>query len=186
MQDIHEQKVLILDFGSQYTQLIARRIRESRVYCEIHPCTIGLEEINKFNPRALVLSGGPSSVHQEGSPLVDPVVFELGVPVLGICYGMQLMAHLLGGSVQPGSEELTLDHVVPRSHDGESRWDNCVLACLDCNKRKADRTPEQAGMRLRRNPVRPTWNPIYAAHNLRIESWSKFISEAYWNVELEK
>ncbi len=87
---------------------------------------------------------------------------------------------------QPGSEELTLDHVVPRSQGGESRWDNCVLACLDCNKQKADRTPEQAGMRLRRKPVRPTWNPIYAAHNLRIESWSKFISEAYWNVELEK
>jgi len=87
---------------------------------------------------------------------------------------------------QPGSEELTLDHVVPRSQGGESRWDNCVLACLACNKRKADRTPEQAGMRLRRKPVKPTWNPLYALHEVRIESWSKFVSEAYWNVELEK
>jgi 5-methylcytosine-specific restriction endonuclease McrA len=87
---------------------------------------------------------------------------------------------------QPGSEELTLDHVIPRSQGGESRWENCVLACLACNKRKADRTPEQAGMRLRHKPVRPTWNPVYAFHDVRIESWSKFVSEAYWNVELEK
>ena len=64
------------------------------------------------------------------------------------------------------------------------RW-HCVLACLDCNKRKADRTPEQAKMRLKRKPVQPTWNPLYAAHDLRIESWSKFISEAYWNAKLE-
>jgi 5-methylcytosine-specific restriction endonuclease McrA len=87
---------------------------------------------------------------------------------------------------QPGSEELTLDHVIPRAAGGESRWENCVLACLACNKRKADRTPEQAGMRLRHKPVRPTWNPLYAFHEVRIESWSKFVSEAYWNVELEK
>jgi 5-methylcytosine-specific restriction endonuclease McrA len=87
---------------------------------------------------------------------------------------------------QPGSEELTIDHVVPRAQGGESRWDNCLLACLTCNKRKADRTPEQAGMRLRKQPVQPTWNPLYAAHELRIESWSKFVNEAYWNVELAK
>jgi len=87
---------------------------------------------------------------------------------------------------RPGSEELTLDHVIPRAQGGESRWDNCVLACLTCNKRKADRTPQQAGMRLRKEPVKPTWNLLYAAHKVRIESWSKFVSEAYWNVELEK
>jgi 5-methylcytosine-specific restriction endonuclease McrA len=88
--------------------------------------------------------------------------------------------------VQPGSEELTIDHVVPRAQGGESRWDNCVLACLDCNKRKADRTPQQAKMRLKHKPVQPIWNPLYAAHDVRIESWTKFVSEAYWNVELEK
>ncbi len=87
---------------------------------------------------------------------------------------------------QPGSEELTLDHVVPRAQGGESRWDNCVLACLPCNKRKADRTPQQAGMKLRKEPVQPTWRPLYAAHDVRIESWSKFVSEAYWNVALQK
>ena len=88
--------------------------------------------------------------------------------------------------VQPGSEELSIDHVVPRSQGGASTWDNCVLACVACNKRKADRTPQQAGVKLRRPPVRPTWKPLYARHELRIESWSKFVSEAYWNVELEK
>ena len=87
---------------------------------------------------------------------------------------------------QPGSEELTLDHVIPRVQGGESRWDNCVLACLACNKRKADRTPQQAGMRLRKEPVQPTWRPLYAAHEVRIESWSKFVSEAYWNAALQK
>ena len=74
---------------------------------------------------------------------------------------------------------------IPRSQGGTSTWENCVLACVACNKRKADRTPQQAGMKLRRPPVRPTWKPIYAAHRVRIASWSKFISEAYWNVELE-
>ncbi len=87
---------------------------------------------------------------------------------------------------QPGSEELTIDHVVPRSHGGVSSWINCVLACMACNKRKADRTPEQAGLKLRRQPNRPAWKPLYADHTMRIASWSKFISEAYWNVELQK
>ncbi len=92
-------KVLILDFGSQYTQLIARRIREEGIYCEIHPCTVSFEKIREFNPQALILSGGPASVLAKGSPKVDKKVFEMGLPVLGICYGMQLMTHLLGGKV---------------------------------------------------------------------------------------
>ena len=81
---------------------------------------------------------------------------------------------------------MTIDHVVPRAQGGESTWDNCVLACVACNKAKADRTPKQAGMKLRKEPVRPAWKPFYAAHDVRIESWSKFVSEAYWNVELAK
>src|SRR5688572_1027461 len=88
--------------------------------------------------------------------------------------------------VQPGGEELTIDHVVPRSQGGTSTWDNCVLACIECNKRKADRTPRQAGMTLRRTPVRPAWKPLYAGENVRIKSWAKFISETYWNVTLEQ
>lgn len=94
-------KVLILDFGSQYTQLIARRIREQHVYCEIHPCTLSLKEILAFNPKAIILSGGPASVLAKTSPRVDPQLLNGKIPVLGICYGMQLMAHLLGGGVIP-------------------------------------------------------------------------------------
>ena len=87
--------------------------------------------------------------------------------------------------LQPGSEELTIDHVLPRSQGGGSSWENCVLACVNCNKRKANRTPVQARMPLFREPARPNWKPIYATQDLRIDSWSRFISEAYWNVELD-
>jgi GMP synthase (glutamine-hydrolysing) len=92
--------VLILDFGSQTTQLIARRIREQRVYCEIHPCTLALDKIRALGPVAIVLSGGPASVYEDGAPTVDPGVFDLGLPMLGICYGMQLTCRLLGGKVE--------------------------------------------------------------------------------------
>jgi GMP synthase (glutamine-hydrolysing) len=92
--------VLILDYGSQYTQLIARRIRESHVYCEIHPCTLALARVREMAPRAIVLSGGPASVYAANAPTSDLALFDLGVPMLGICYGVQLMAHLLGGHVE--------------------------------------------------------------------------------------
>ncbi len=87
---------------------------------------------------------------------------------------------------KPGSSELTIDHVKPRSQGGTSTWDNCVLACVSCNARKANRTPDEAGMKLRKPPVRPAWKPLYAYHTVRIESWSKFLSEAYWNVTLDE
>ena len=99
MQDVHQDRVLVLDFGSQYTQLIARRVRESRVYSEILPCTASLEAIRQFRPRGIILSGGPASVYAPGAPQGDPGLFDLGVPILGICYGMQLMTHRLGGEV---------------------------------------------------------------------------------------
>jgi GMP synthase (glutamine-hydrolysing) len=97
--DIHDEKILILDFGSQYTQLIARRIRELKVYCEIHPCTEPLGKILEFAPRGVILSGGPASVTDEGAPLVPEGLFDMDVPFLGICYGMQLFTHLMGGKV---------------------------------------------------------------------------------------
>ncbi len=99
MQDIHTQKILILDFGSQYTQLIARRVREQKVYCEIHPYKVGLKFIKSFAPQGIILSVGPSSVYDKAAPKIPKEVFDLGIPVLGICYGMQLMAYLLGGKV---------------------------------------------------------------------------------------
>ena len=115
MPDIHQQKILILDFGSQYTQLIARRVREQKVYCEIHPYNIGIEKIRRFNPKGIILSGGPSSVYDKDAPLISREVFNLGIPILGICYGMQLTAHLLGGKVEKsahreyGNAELVID-----------------------------------------------------------------------------
>jgi GMP synthase (glutamine-hydrolysing) len=93
------QTVLILDFGSQFTQLIARRVRENRVYCEVHPFDLPLDEIRRRSPLGLILSGGPQSVYEDGAPNADPALFDLGIPTLGICYGMYVMAHRLGGSV---------------------------------------------------------------------------------------
>ncbi|WP_152054120.1 HNH endonuclease [Tautonia marina] len=87
---------------------------------------------------------------------------------------------------RPGSSELTIDHVLPRAQGGVSSWENCVLACVACNSRKANRTPEQAQMKLRKKPFRPEWRPLYAYSTMRIESWSRFVSEAYWNVALDE
>ncbi|MDT8398217.1 MAG: glutamine-hydrolyzing GMP synthase [Pseudomonadales bacterium] len=99
-QNIHEQRILILDFGSQYTQLIARRIREAGVYCEIHPFNLAQEHFEAFKAWGIILSGSPESVAQQNSPRAPAYVFESGLPVLGICYGMQAMAEQLGGRVE--------------------------------------------------------------------------------------
>jgi GMP synthase (glutamine-hydrolysing) A subunit len=96
--------VLILDYGSQYTRLIARRVREERVYCEIRPPDFTADEIRKWDPAGLILSGGPSSVYDDGVPGLEPELLELGVPVLGICYGMQLIGDRAGGDVR-GAEK---------------------------------------------------------------------------------
>ena len=98
-----QDKILILDFGSQVTQLIARRVREAHVYCELHPYDMPLADIKAFNPKGIILSGGPNSVY-DSDYQADTGLFDLGVPVLGICYGMQFMAHHLGGEVQAGNQ----------------------------------------------------------------------------------
>jgi GMP synthase (glutamine-hydrolysing) len=98
--NIHEHRILILDFGSQYTQLIARRVREAGVYCELHPWDISDEDIRDFNPNGIILSGGPESTVAENAPVAPQLVFEMGVPVFGICYGMQTMTAQMGGKVE--------------------------------------------------------------------------------------
>ncbi len=103
-QDIHQHKILILDFGSQYTQLIARRVREIGVYCELWAWDVTEEQIKSFNPNGIILAGGPESVTEHDSPRAPEYVFNAGVPVLGICYGMQTMSQQLGGSVQISEE----------------------------------------------------------------------------------
>ena len=102
--DIHQEKILILDFGSQYTQLIARRVREAHVYCELHPFDMDLAAIRAFAPSGIILSGGPQSVYEAGAPAVAEALFELGVPILGICYGMQLLSRHFGGQVVPAGK----------------------------------------------------------------------------------
>jgi GMP synthase (glutamine-hydrolysing) len=115
--DIHAHRILILDFGSQYTQLIARRVRELGVYCEIHPWDAADAAVRAFGARGVILSGGPESVTQAGAPAAPAAVFELGVPVLGICYGMQTMAAQLGGRVEPGAvHEFGYAEVRARGH----------------------------------------------------------------------
>ena len=96
---LYEEKILILDFGSQYTQLIARRVREAQVYCEIHPFNIGIQDIKTFSPKGIILSGGPSSIYDRDAPKSDKAILDLEVPILGICYGMQYLTHILGGGV---------------------------------------------------------------------------------------
>jgi len=112
---LHTETILILDFGSQYTQLIARRIREQNVYCEIHPHTLPIEKIKEINPKGLIFSGGPMSVYDEGAPQISSEHFGLNIPILGICYGLQLIAKNFNGSVEPadkreyGKAEIIID-----------------------------------------------------------------------------
>ena len=100
---IQNETVVVIDFGGQYNQLIARRVREANVYCVVLPYSKSIEEIKSYNPKAIIFTGGPNSVYDQGSPVVDKAVFELGIPVLGICYGAQLMSHMLGGTVEKAS-----------------------------------------------------------------------------------
>ena len=112
---MEKEMIIVLDFGGQYNQLIARRVRECNVYCEVHPYNLPLGKLKEMNPKGIIFTGGPNSVYGEDSPLCDQAVFELGIPILGICYGSQLMAHMLGGKVatapvsEYGKTEVTVD-----------------------------------------------------------------------------
>ena len=110
MDFMQHQTVIVLDFGGQYNQLIARRVRECGVYCEVKPYATPLAELKAMSPIGLIFTGGPNSVYEEGAPQVDPALFTLGIPVLGICYGCQLMAHTLGGQVSPAQADTAREY----------------------------------------------------------------------------
>jgi GMP synthase (glutamine-hydrolysing) len=143
--DIHAHRILILDFGAQYTQLIARRVRELGVYCEIQPWDISDAEVRAFKPRGVILSGGPESVTDQDPPRAPEAVYQLGVPVLGICYGMQTMAQQLGGRVTPSSErefgyaEVTVTGASRLLNDLEDRRNPAGEALLDVWMSHGDR-----------------------------------------------
>jgi hypothetical protein len=127
----------------------------------------------------------------DGELFIQAVTYRLRVPELGkVAFNRRNLfkrdhetCQYCGA--QPGLDSLTIDHIMPRSRGGTSTWENCVLACIECNKRKADRTPPEARMKMRSKPTRPKWQPLYATRHAPVASWAKFISEAYWNVELE-
>ncbi|MBF0445658.1 MAG: glutamine-hydrolyzing GMP synthase [Magnetococcales bacterium] len=127
---IHAERILILDFGSQYTQLIARRVREAHTYCEIHPFNMTVEEIRGFKPKGIILSGGHQSVYDENSRIMDPVVFELGVPILGICYGMHLLTRHFGGEVE-ASATREYGHAKIQKKANASYMFDALLPCSD-------------------------------------------------------
>jgi len=143
--DIHAHRILILDFGAQYTQLIARRVRELGVYCEIHPWDMSDAAVRAFAPRGVILSGGPESVTDASPPRAPAAVFELGVPVLGICYGMQTMAQQLGGRVAPARErefgyaEVTVTGATPLLDELQDRRTPAGCALLDVWMSHGDR-----------------------------------------------
>ena len=131
------EMILVLDFGGQYNQLIARRVRECNVYCEVHPNTLSIEKIKEMNPKGIIFTGGPNSVYTDDAASISTEVFKLGVPVLGICYGSQLMAHLLGGKVatapvsEYGKTEVTIDKPASKLFEGVSAKTICWMSHTD-------------------------------------------------------
>lgn len=131
------EMILVLDFGGQYNQLIARRVRECNVYCEVHPNTLSIEKIKEMNPKGIIFTGGPNSVYKPESATISTEIFELGIPVLGICYGSQLIAHLLGGKVETapvseyGKTEVSIKSSSSKLFDGVSPKTICWMSHTD-------------------------------------------------------
>ena len=133
---MERELVIVLDFGGQYNQLIARRVRECNIYCEVHPYTLSLEEIKAKNPKGIIFTGGPNSVYGEDSPRCPKEIFDLGIPVLGICYGSQLISYLLGGTVKTapvseyGKTEVDVDNT-SKLFEGVSDKTICWMSHTD-------------------------------------------------------
>ena len=160
------------------------------VYSVVALATFVSEDLTCIGAGLLVAADRLGFVSVTAACLIGIVVGDLNAFFAGRIFGRAVLARD-GWTCQycgsrPGTSELTIDHIKPRSQGGASTWENCVLACVPCNARKANRTPDEAGMKLRRPPFRPSWRPHYASQGVRIESWAKFMSEAYWNISLDE
>src|SRR6476620_2314845 len=164
---VETQSIVVLDFGAQYSQLIARRIREQNIFSVVLPCTASLEEIRSYAPLGIILSGGPSSVYDKDAPPADPRVLSLGVPVLGICYGLQFMAHALGGKVRP-ADKREYGHATVELLDGSRLFRGLpkLLAVWMSHGDEAVELP--AGFRL----VGRTSNAVAAIENPEKNMWA--------------
>ena len=140
---MNKEKVIVIDFGGQYNQLVARRVRECNVYCEIYSYKTDIEQIKAMNPKGIILTGGPNSCYEEGAPTYTKELFELGVPVLGLCYGAQLMMHILGGKVEKapvreyGKTEVMVDKSSPLFTNVEEKT-ICWMSHFDYISKVAD------------------------------------------------
>jgi GMP synthase (glutamine-hydrolysing) len=165
---VETQSIVVLDFGAQYSQLIARRIREQNVFSVVLPCNAKLEEIRSYSPVGIVLSGGPSSVYDKGAPHADKKVFELGIPVLGICYGLQFMVYALGGKVRPASKR-EYGHAKVELQVGDSRLFQGLPKLLAVWMSHGDEAEElPVGFRL----TAKTPNAIAAIENAERKMWA--------------
>jgi GMP synthase (glutamine-hydrolysing) len=164
---LHTQSIVVLDFGAQYSQLIARRIREQNVFSVVLPCTARIEEIRAHSPVGIILSGGPSSVYDKDAPLADPRIFDMGLPMLGICYGLQYMAYSLGGKVRPASKR-EYGHAKVEVLNGSRLFAGLpkVLAVWMSHGDEAEQLPE--GFRL----TAKSPNAIAAIENAERQMWA--------------
>ncbi len=161
------QSIVVLDFGAQYSQLIARRIREQSVFSVVLPCNATLEEIRTYSPVGIILSGGPSSVYDKDAPLTDPGIFKLGLPILGICYGLQYMVYALGGKVRPAAKR-EYGHAKVELQEGSHLFEGLpkVLAVWMSHGDEAEALPE--GFRL----TAKSPNAVAAIENAETKMWA--------------
>ena len=137
---MNQEKVIVIDFGGQYNQLVARRVRECNVYCEIYSYRTNIEKIKEMNPKGIILTGGPNSCYEEGAPSYTKELFDLGIPVLGLCYGAQLMMHVLGGKVEKapvreyGKTEVFVDRTSPLFTEVGTKTEKVAGVILDDHK----------------------------------------------------
>lgn len=192
MMDKSMEMVVVLDFGGQYNQLIARRVRDLGVYSELIPFNTPVEKIKEMNPKGIIFSGGPASVYEEGAPTVDPAIFDLGLPVLGICYGMQLMSHLTGGKVERagkreyGKAELRMQ----QKHSLYDKWDTNEIVWMSHSDKVVelptgfviDAVSDSCPVAAISNPERQLYGVQFHPEVVHTQKGTEFIGNFLFNI----